>query len=408
MASGITPGQGPGRSKRSKRAAGEGHGADEESISSSSRQRPDTPTPIGGSRQQTPVPLPQVPGSGSSRPPVTRPGALAQSPVTTPGSRGPVPRMTGSAHRSSNIPLPASTVRSQAGTPSGATFTGTFSGPPRSAPHPRVAGKILELNRYASGLTPSNSGQSLHRFAVTSSAGRPNPEQGSPGTPGTDAQETVPSASWKPSRENLMKLQHEPNLEFKWDDANKRCVVVGASENYTLELDATIVPEPNLPPGATAEETSKLNYYVAMMLFRWHSNRFVGFYARLGWVIELADNHPELLDMLDDVSAENQARLTNALLARLDATSFSAVFHHVRHCIDFNRTRDRADQQGHYFIKTMFLNLVTGLLKIWASERAMNLGVEADDNGNFKLKAKPGTRQWETDATMRNRLRERF
>ncbi|KAF5582368.1 hypothetical protein FPANT_8559 [Fusarium pseudoanthophilum] len=426
MAGDNTPGRGGGRSRRSKRAAGEGPGG-EEPASSSSRQRPDTPTPIGGSRHQTPVPLPQVPGS-SSRPPVARPGAPGQPPVTTPGSRGPVPRVTGSTPRSSNIPVPTSTVRSQAGgaPPGGATFTGSFSGP-RSVPPSHGGGGQDTRGQQASGLTPSNSGQSLHRLAVTGSAGRRDTEQSSPGTPSVGAQETVPSAFWKPSRDNLIKLQYEPNPEFKWDNVNKRCVIVGAPSNSTLELDASIMPEPNLPPGATAEETAKLKYYVSLMLFCWHSNRFVGFYARLvnsslatnserfimiintmkdkfktekshflwryayGWVLELAENHPELLDMLDDVSAANQANLTNALLARLDATSFNAVFHHVRHRIDFNRTRDRSDQQGHYFIKTVFLNLVTGLLKIWQSERRMNLGTETDDNGNFKLKAKPGT-----------------
>ena len=99
------------------------------------------------------------------------------------------------------------------------------------------------------------------------------------------------------------------------------------------------------------------------------------------------------------------------MLERLDGTSFAAVFHHVRHIIDFNRTRyspDPSMQHGFYFIKTVFINPTLGLLDIYASERRLNTSTEPDQDGTFNVKGKPGTKGWENDATLRNRLRDRF
>ncbi|EHK15929.1 uncharacterized protein TRIVIDRAFT_65244 [Trichoderma virens Gv29-8] len=288
-------------------------------------------------------------------------------------------------------------------------------------------------------VTPSNSGNSLHRQAISGAA---SVNQGSPGSPFVGSQELAPEAFWEPTRDNLIRLQDHPLPAFKWDAKNQRCVLI--DENYDSSLE-TNVSEPHaevdLPTNASREESRRIKYYTALMLFLWHTPRFAGFYARLvnpnlptnrerfiqiittmkdkfktekshflwrqayGFVRKAAEKDLQLLELLDDPN--RLQALQSQVLALLNEESFREVFHHARSIIDFRRTKER-DGHGIYFIKTIWLNLITFLLRVWASEKRMNLLPEPDQGGQNQYRADFNSRHWLRDSTLRDRVKQRF
>ncbi|KAJ0333326.1 hypothetical protein COL5a_001030 [Colletotrichum fioriniae] len=120
------------------------------------------------------------------------------------------------------------------------------------------------------------------------------------------------------------------------------------------------------------------------------------------WVVEVATSHPEIVGWVVDYSDENKAKLTELLLSRLDATTFKAIFFHVKDMVDFNRTK-ASHPPGYFFIETIYLSLVPMLIKPWSLEDELN---PANEDGIRP--AKLGVKAWKQDHNQRNNIKSSF
>ncbi|KAL7816994.1 hypothetical protein V8C44DRAFT_322190 [Trichoderma aethiopicum] len=456
---------------------------------------PGTTTSAG--RGTTPGPTPRPP---TAFPPLTRPRSQSATPTfsrsqSVPRSQGATSGQFGQFGQFSQFgqfgqfgqssgssqtgtepaPEPARPLRHATGNIASiiqGTGTDSRRSPPAQAPPMSSLGQMadrpapiftgLTVDPYLEPQTPQQvtpTGTSLHRLAVegggsgsggrgrgrTPAAGRGQSTNNSPGSPFVGAQESVPTAFWEPTRDNLIRLQDQPLPELRWDMQNHRCVISAGDEEFDINLELGGIdnqPEANLPTNATPEESRRIKYYTQLMLFLWHSSRFAGYYARkvneniptnserfiqiinslkykfktakshflwrhaYAWVKELALDNPQLVDYLN--TPEGMRLLQTELISKLDQTSFNAVFHHVRYIIDFRRTKQE-NGHGYYFITTIWLNLIVCLLRLWASESVLNRTGRTDDLGRPEIALSNfGRAAWKRDATLRETTRERF
>jgi hypothetical protein len=94
-----------------------------------------------------------------------------------------------------------------------------------------------------------------------------------------------------------------------------------------------------------------------------------------------------------------QQELDAFLQERLDSNSFYDIWYYLRNVIDYKGTVKKAGH-GIYFIRSIYLSLIPLLLKLFITERAINLGV---DKPNFTKSS-----SWKQSKDSREEIKNSF